>query len=205
MCSIISGVSACLRLREAAAGIIMDYMSEQKTPYSTLGSHLKYVREQSRQSLVEVSGAVEIDEQRLARIEAGIERPAEDILLLLISHFGVADREAVQLWELANYDSDLPDQIKPEALDQQLMSKNVVMLVGFDTRTIYSDGMDVIWNKAGMTLNFTQATGSDQNLSVAKIGMSHEQAVQVMNTLQRAILHAKYVGDTKLLPPSTKQ
>lgn len=58
---------------------------------------------------MEVSGAVEIDEKRLKRIEAGIERPAEDILLLLISHFGVADREAVQLWELADYDSDMPD------------------------------------------------------------------------------------------------
>jgi len=178
-------------------------MSEQNTPYITLGSHLKYVREQSRQSLLEVSGAVEIDEQRLERIEAGLERPAEDILLLLISHFGVADREAVQLWELADYDSDLPEQIKPEALDQQLASKNVVMLIGFDTRTIYSDGLDIIWNNAGMTLNFTQATGSGQPLPVAKVGMSHQQAEQVINTLQRAILHAKYVGNTKLLPPST--
>jgi transcriptional regulator with XRE-family HTH domain len=93
-------------------------MSESKTPYKSLGSHLKYVREQSRQSLMEVSGAVEIDQRSLERIEAGIERPAEDILLLLISHFGVADREAVQLWELANYDSDMPDQIRPEAEPQ---------------------------------------------------------------------------------------
>lgn len=178
-------------------------MNEPNTPYITLGSHLKYVREQSRQSLIEVSGAVEIDEQRLERIEAGLERPAEDILLLLISHFGVADREAVQLWELADYDSDMPDQIKPEALEAQLSSKNVVMLVGFDTRTIYSDGLDVIWNNAGMTLNFTQATGPGQTLPVAKVGMSYEQAEQVVNTLQRAILHAKYVGNTKLLPPST--
>ncbi|HYH36201.1 MAG TPA: helix-turn-helix transcriptional regulator [Candidatus Saccharimonadales bacterium] len=178
-------------------------MSEQNTPYITLGSHLKYVREQSRQSLLEVSGAVEIDEQRLERIEAGIERPAEDILLLLISHFGVADREAVQLWELADYDSDLPEQIKPETIDQHLNAKNVVMLIGFDTRTIYSDGLDILWNDAGMTLNFTQATSPGQSLPVAKVGMSHEQAEQVMKTLQRAILHAKYVGNTKLLPPST--
>lgn len=178
-------------------------MSEANTPFITLGSHLKYVREQSRQSLVEVSGAVEIDEQRLERIEAGIERPAEDILLLLISYFGVADREAVQLWELADYDSDMPDQIKPEGPDQQFTAKNVVMLVGFDTRTIYSDGLDVIWNKAGMTLNFTQATGSSQNLSVARVGMSYEQAEQVLKTMQKAVLHAKYVGETKLLPPST--
>jgi hypothetical protein len=179
-------------------------MNEASTPFITLGNHLKYVREQSRQTLIEVSGAVEIDAQRLERIEAGIERPAEDILLLLISHFGVADREAVQLWELADYDSDMPDQIKHEGgADQQFSAKNVVMLVGFDTRSIYSDGLDIIWNKAGMTLNFTQATGPSQNLSVARIGMSYEQAEQVLHDLQQAVLRAKYIGDTKLLPPSS--
>ena len=167
-----------------------------------MGSHLKYVREQSRQSLIEVSGAVEIDEKRLERIEAGLERPAEDILLLLISHFGVADREAVQLWELADYDSDMPDQIKADGGGgEQFTAKNVVMLVGFDTRSIYSDGLDVIWNKAGMTLNFTQATGPSQDLSVARIGMSYEQAERVLHDLQQAVLRAKYVGETKLLPP----
>ena len=69
-------------------------MSESPAPFMSLGNHLKYVREQARQSLAEVSGAVEIDEAYLQRIEAGVERPAEDILLLLISHFGVKDREA---------------------------------------------------------------------------------------------------------------
>jgi hypothetical protein len=177
-------------------------MSESKTPYKSLGSHLKYVREQSRQSLLEVSGAVEIDEKSLERIEAGIERPAEDILLLLISHFGVADREAVQLWELANYDSDMPEQIRPEP-ESQLSSKNVVMLIGFDTRTVYSDGLEVIWNDSGATLNFTQTAGTNQHMPVAKLGMSHDQVEQVISVLQRAMLQAKYVGNTKLLPPST--
>ncbi len=177
-------------------------MKEANTPYHTLGSHLKYVREQSRQSVMEVSGAVEIEEERLRRIEAGVERPAEDILLLLISHFGVADREAVQLWELADYDSDLPEQIKSDHADQQFNAKNVVMLIGFDTRTIYSDGLDVFANETGLTLNFSQATGPSQQLSVAKLGMSYEQAEQVLYTLERALLHAKYVGNTKLLPPS---
>jgi transcriptional regulator with XRE-family HTH domain len=179
-------------------------MSEANAPYKTLGSHLKYVREQSRQSLLEVSGAVEIEKERLERIEAGIERPAEDILLLLISHFNVADREAVQLWELADYDGDMPDQIKPESLEQHLNGKNVVMLVGFDTRTVYSDGLEVLSNQAGLTLNFTQAAGPSQSLPVARVGMSYEQAEQVLDGLQRALLKARYVGDRKLLPPNTQ-
>jgi len=47
------------------------------------------LRENHRESAAEVSGAVEIDEKSLRRIEAGTERPSEDILLLLISHFAL--------------------------------------------------------------------------------------------------------------------
>ncbi|MGZ6005747.1 MAG: helix-turn-helix domain-containing protein, partial [Candidatus Saccharimonadales bacterium] len=143
-------------------------MSEANAPYKNLGSHLKFVREQSMQTLAEVSGAVEIDEQYLERIEAGYERPDEDILLLLISHFGVKDREAVQLWELANYDSDMPDEIRIVE-EAQLNGKPVVMLLAIDMRTVYSDGLDVTVNPAGVTLNFTQTQNPSQSNSVARV------------------------------------
>jgi transcriptional regulator with XRE-family HTH domain len=176
---------------------------ETNKPYSHLGSHLKYVREQSNQTLAEVSGAVEIDEKQLERIEAGIERPAEDILLLLISHFGVKDREAVQLWELAEYDSDLPEEIRTDVDAAQLNGKPMVMLLAMDMRTIYSDGLDIVVNPSGVTLNFTQAGGNSQVSSVARVGMSHQQAELVVRTLQEAMLHARYSGANKLLPPPT--
>ena len=54
--------------------------------------------------MAEVSGAVEIDEQSLQRIEQGKERPTEDILMLLINHFGMQDDDAANLWQLAGYD-----------------------------------------------------------------------------------------------------
>lgn len=176
-------------------------MSEQNAPFTTLGSHLKYVREQSHQSLAEVSGAVEIDEERLARIEAGKERPAEDILLLLISHFGVQDREAVQLWELANYDSDIPEQIKSEN-DNITLSKQTVMVLAMDMRTMYSDGVEIMTNNAGVTLNFTQMVNPTQANSVARVGMSLAQAQEVLITLQKALLQARYQNGPKALPPN---
>lgn len=176
-------------------------MSEANKPFSSLGSHLKFVREQSNQSLAEVSGAVEIDEQHLEKIEAGLVRPDEEILLLLISHFGVKDREAVQLWELAKYDNDMPDEIRIND-DTQIGGKQVVMLLAMDMRTMYSDGLDVTVNPAGVTLNFTQHQNSSQNNSVARVGMSHAQAQAVIETLQKALLHAKYSSPTKLLPPN---
>ena len=175
-------------------------MSESNAPFVSLGSHLKFVREQSNQSIAEVSGAVEIDENYLEKIEAGLVRPDEDILLLLISHFGVKDREAVQLWELAQYDSEMPDDIRG---DDAHASKPVVMLLAMDMRTIYSDGVDVIVNPAGVTLNFTQTQSASQKNSVSRVGMSHAQAQAVINALQKALLHAKYGSATKLLPPYT--
>ncbi|MGC1177273.1 MAG: helix-turn-helix transcriptional regulator [Candidatus Saccharimonadales bacterium] len=175
-------------------------MSERKAPFVSLGKHLKYVRQQLRQSLAEVSGAVEIDEQYLERIEAGEERPAEDILLLLISYLGVQDREAMQLWELADYESDMPEQIKP-LNDSQSGNKPVVMVVAFDPRSIYSDGLSVSINDAGVTLNFTQVVSQSQIIPVSRVGMSLDQAEEVLRTLQRALLKAKYTNGIKLLPP----
>ncbi len=178
-------------------------MNEQHAPFVSLGNHLKYVREQSHQSLAEVSGAVEIDERSLERIEAGKERPAEDILLLLISHFGVHDKEAVQLWELAAYDSDVPEQIKID--NAQLIGKPAVMVLAMDMRTMYSDGLEVTTNNAGLTLNFTQMITPTQASSVARLGMSYDQANQVLRTLQQAILQARYGNGQKTLPPSTER
>ena len=179
-------------------------MSEQPapTPFKTLGSHLKYLREQSDESLAEVSGAVEIDEKSLEQIEAGFERPVEDILLLLISHFSMPDHEAIQLWDLAGYSGELPDQIRP-ADDMPPMGKNAVMLLALDMRTVYTDGIEVMGNQAGLSVSFTQTSGHDKSTSVARLGMSYEQAERVMIALQQALLKAKYMRGPKQLPPAS--
>ena len=176
-------------------------MSESNAPFTTLGKHLKYVRQQLDQSLAEVSGAAETDESRMARIEAGEERPTEDILLLLISHFGMQEQQALQLWELADYGDELPDQIKPDV--EQIVNKSVVMLLSMDMRAIYSDGVEADVTKAGITLNFTQESGQGSTTPVSRVGMSVDQAQEVLNTLQTAILQARYSNSTKLLPPKT--
>lgn len=173
------------------------------TPYKTLGDHLKYLRKQSNESLAEVSGAVEIDENVLERIEAGKERPAEEILLLLISHFSMPDPEAVQLWELAGY-SGSPEVHKPnEPAAHEDVQKAFYMFMAVDTRTVYSDGLDIYCNQAGVTLSFTQATGKPQPNIISKVGMSYEQAEQVSEVLQKALLKARYLKGPKHLPPTT--
>lgn len=182
-------------------------MSEaQNNPYQTLGKHLRYLREQSKESVAEVSGAVEIDEQHLERIESGHERPAEDILLLLISHFNMQDQEAVQLWELAGYDSDDTVRTKTEDMIQDSIAsghKPVVVVMGVDARTMYTDSVNIDADQAGVTMQFGQKMGKGQQLPVAKLGMSYEQAERVLHELQMALLRGKYQFGQKQLPPST--
>jgi len=176
-------------------------MSKEKLPFMGLGNHLKYLREQSHQTLSEVSGAVEIDEKILSNIEAGKARPDEEILLLLISHFNIKDREAVQLWELADYDSEIPEKIRQD--NDTNNQKPVVMLLAPDGRTIYSDGVEIITNNAGVTMNFTQLQSPNQTSSVARVGMSYDQAHEVLKTLEKALLKAKYLKNQKNLPAET--
>jgi transcriptional regulator with XRE-family HTH domain len=182
-------------------------MNEQKSqggnassPFKMLGNHLKYLREQLKESVVEASGAVEIDAADLERIEQGQERPSEDILLLLIQHYNMQDQEAVQLWELAGYDGDYsPHKQKIEANTAALLqNKQMVMLLAMDMRTMYSDGIDISINQAGLTLNFTQTTGDNQHTAVGRIGMSYDQAQEVMKTLEQALLRAKYLKQQQL-------
>lgn len=177
-------------------------MNERPSPpFKTLGSHLKYLREQLNESVAEVSGAVEIDSSVLERIERGDERPSEDILMLLINHFGMQDNEAVRLWELAGYTGDERFRLSEAADDLSAHGKQIIMLFAMDMRTQYTDGVQVNANPAGVTLHFTQATGQPQPLPVARVGMSLEQAEKVKNLLEQALLHVKY-SRPKGLPPS---
>jgi hypothetical protein len=176
-------------------------MSEKRAPFKTLGSHLKYLRENSNETLAEVSGAVEIDESVLWEIEEGHTRPAEEILLLLISHFSMNPGEAMQVWDLAGYDGE-PDLVRNEIVSSD-MNKNVMMIMAVDPRTVYTDGVDVVSNEAGITISFTQE-GKDQPAIVSKVGMSHDQAQKVYEALQATLLRAKYLKGPKELPENTQ-
>jgi len=161
-------------------------MSEdrQEMPFKNLGERLKTIRQKLHESVSEVSGAVEIDEQKLQRIEQGHERPAEDILLLLINHFGIQDDDAASLWQLAGYDQptdhDHPDEQRPN-------NRTMIMIMAVDPRIIYSDGVQVTANNNGVVLNFSQGVGTPQSLTTARIGMSREHAESLITTLQQAL------------------
>lgn len=166
-------------------------------PYSVFGQRLRSLRERAKESVLEVSYAIEIDEKTLERIEAGRELPDEDVLMLLISHFDVKDNDAVKLWELAGYGSHMDKETIPN--EEQLL-KQVMMVIPFDNRVAFSDTAQIDAKPTGVVINFLQATGNPQPQSVSKIGMSVEQAGQLIQQLAAAVKDATTPKQPRALP-----
>ncbi len=164
-------------------------MSEtnKDNPFESLGTQLRRLREKRQETLAEVSGAVEIDPDTLNAMEEGTERPGEDILLLLISHFAAKEDMATKLWELAGFDQDeLPAQ--NVANNIQGHAQNGVVVLPSDTRIVYTDMVHVMVNNYGVIMNFMQTAGpNSQPLAVSRIGMSKEHAQSVLEILQKTL------------------
>jgi transcriptional regulator with XRE-family HTH domain len=168
----------------------MSETNKSKTPYASLGHQLKRMRVNRRESLAEVSGAVEIDIDTLHIIEQGAARPNEEILLLLISHFSIKDEEADLLWKLADYDTE------PEP-------KPVAVMSAEDLRIVYTDLLHVTVNDAGVVMNFMQNGGS-QPLAIARVGMSREHALKVLEVLQKTLIVSQQSALPAPKPPTVE-
>ncbi len=182
-------------------------MSENSHPYVGLGNQLRKMREQRKRSVEEVSGALEINETELKKIEEGLIRPNEDIMMLFISYYNMPDQEASYLWKLAKYESSIEDHLDFDPIidDQDFMSsaKPVIMIIPAEPKALFTDSVDITWNHSGLTMDFSQATPKGK-LSVAKVGMSLEQAQELKKILETAILYSKNSSKRKLIPPRNK-
>ncbi|HKU18929.1 MAG TPA: helix-turn-helix transcriptional regulator [Candidatus Saccharimonadales bacterium] len=170
---------------------------EQNLPFKPLGDRLKTLRQKLHESVSEVSGAVEIDEQMLARIEQGQDRPSEDILMLLISHFGMQEDEAAGLWQLAGYDQPHTDHDHSNTDADPQNGRTMVMIMAVDPRIIYTDSAQVTANPQGVVINFSQGTGTSHFMTTARIGMSREQAENLIHILSQTLEQSK----PRSLPP----
>ena len=160
-------------------------MSRGKIPFKLLGDELARIRTRMQETLTEVSGAVEISDERLTAYEKGEIRPSEDILQLLITHFNLRDEESDQLWELAGYDDK-----QSVGSDDNFNHQPAVMLLPLDARIIYSDSYQVTVNQYGVVMNFMQnSIQGGQPIPIARIGMSLDQAKRVSKILHQRKEH----------------
>lgn len=174
--------------------------NNKKQPYRSFGEVLKKLRASASKTPAEVSGAVEIDETRLKKYEAGEQRPTEDILLLLIQHFNLKDDQASELWKLAGYSGN-PEEEKYFINDEFGGAQQVSVAVSQqDARIVYTDMIQVMVNNYGVIVNFMQGAGpSNQPLAVSRVGMSKEHARSVIEVLQRTLDQADNPPEQKLL------
>src|SRR5579862_3417202 len=150
-----------------------------RAPYQPLGKYLKNLRTRVNESLAEASGAVEIDVRELAGYELGKKRPSEDVLLLLISHFGAKDEEAVELWEMAGYGI--------EKIPASRMANGEPASTTHTSQILFTDIVDIMVNNYGVVMNFMQGSQGNANYTVARVGMSREHAKSVLKILQHTL------------------
>jgi transcriptional regulator with XRE-family HTH domain len=156
--------------------------NSETTPFRPLGRQLKELRTRINESLAETSGAVEIDVMDLARFELGKAKPTEDVLLLLISHFGAKDDEAISIWEMAGYGTE---KIPVTRMDN---AENTVAPVNdIDNRVLFTDVVDIMVNNYGVVMNFMQTGPAGRPQPVVRVGMSREHASSVLKVLQQTL------------------
>ncbi len=174
-------------------------------PFRPLGEQLKRLRTKRKETLVEVSGAVEIEADTLSEYELGRDRPGEDILVLLISYFGVKEDEATKLWKLAGYDVS-GSSSNQNMIDDQGIAIPQVMVMPMDARIVYTDMVHVMVNNYGVVVNFMQGSGpNNQPLAVSRIGMSKEHAQSLLEVLKNTLEQADKPKEIKELPESSKK
>lgn len=157
-------------------------MQRGEFPYKNIGDRLRKWRQQVHESIAEVSGAVEIDSDQLQRIEKGQVLPSEDILLLLISHLDVQEKEARIILEQAGYVRTGPDMSGLSNMDEQII-KQMLMIIPFDNRILYSDSVNISATPTGVVLDFLQSNSNPQPATIGRIGMSMEHAIRMQKLL----------------------
>lgn len=182
---------------------MLDKPSSQFRP---LGRKLKALRDLANETLAETSGAVEIDVKQLASFELGQAKPSEDVLLLLISHFGAKDDEAIRLWELAGYGMNkVPIAHMANDASEQINS----LPAPLENHILFTDVVDVIVNNYGVVMNFMQTTGPHTPPNtVARVGMSREHAKSVLKILQATLAQTERGGiklPKKLIAPENPE
>lgn len=169
-------------------------------PYRALGDRLKFLREQWKQSIDEVSGTLEIDEKALKAIEAGTALPEVETLDMLISHFLLTDDQADDLRELAEESQKPTSEHTASTTLEDIFSKQIVMYLPIDNRVVYTDSMHANVNDHGVVLQFMQhLPNTSQPAVVSRVGMSREHAERMITVIQQTLKQYDYNKQQKLL------
>lgn len=171
--------------------------------YIELGKRLREHRKNHQESIIDVSDSINIDKTYISKLENGHERPSKEVLNKLISHYSLSSFEAIDLWSLAGYREGLVATERKEVnymnnVDSKLSkfptSGEFQIKVPDDKLILYTDFVMVTQGPFGIVLNFAQALGTtNQQLVVARIGMSKEHAKALLKALGSEVQRTEVV------------
>ena len=146
--------------------------------YEKFGKVLHSLRRKYHTTTKELCGALEINEDYLNRLELGLERPSEDLVELMISHFALDDSLADNLWVLAGYPLEKLDDVTVQIAQMPLS----------ELKISYTDMVHISVNNFGVVLNFMQnVSPNNQPFVVSRLGMSKEHAKSVADLIYRTL------------------
>lgn len=149
------------------------------SPYVKFGQVVHNLRRTYHTTRQELCGALELSADFLDRLEQGIEKPSEDLVEQLISHFELEENLANNLWILAGY---------PLEKIEDITVQTAYMPIG-ELRVSYTDLVHVSVNNFGVVLNFMQNVGpNNQPVVVSRLGMSKEHAQSVVDVLTKTLV-----------------
>jgi transcriptional regulator with XRE-family HTH domain len=170
-------------------------------PYKVIGLRLKKLREDAKESLAEVSEAIEISAETLRQIEQGTKCPDEDVLILLMGHFKVSGQESVKFWELAGYYKDEPK----EPLINEDQIKQIMMVIPIDNKFAFTDSATIKSSSQSVLVDFELNIGNLKPQTVSRLGMSLDFAKKFVEDLKSQIALAEYQNKSgRLLPKPQK-
>ncbi len=154
-----------------------------KKVYQKLGEELKEMRQVAGESIDDVCDAVEIEAGLLSKIESGDQRPDEDILAMLLSHFDVEEIPAIRMWRLAGYDKE--EENEASMSNDKEKENQLRINIPTNSPVLYSDMVQAMSNQYGVVLHFSQLTPNQQATVVSRIGMSKEHAKSLLELLKQ--------------------
>ena len=172
-------------------------------PYEGFGRQLKKLRVDAKKSLLDVSGAVELDPEFFGKIESGTVRPTEELIVLLVNHFELSENDASQLWQLAGYDNR-----RDSSETSTITGSHPILVPMNDVRIIYTDVVNVTANNHGVVINFLQSLGSSSSpMAISRVGMSIDHATSLVKVLNETIgkVQAQTEGRQQNSRTTTKQ
>ncbi len=126
---------------------------------------------------------------------------------MLIQHFNLQDKEAQELWRLAGYNNQGNDDAQYFMNDEigEARQTRSVSISQEDAKIVYTDMIQVMVNNYGVILNFMQGAGvNDQPLAVARVGMSKQHALSVLEVLKKTLAQADELNSQKSTPTTRK-